>query len=178
MKDSLLLILLVSVLWLSCGSPEKPKTSDVKQAGNTLLQDGIDKFDPTDIDPNAELVKIMLSASGNTMAEMKFDLDEIKVPVGTTVELNFINKSEDAAMQHNFVLIEDGSEEDVGMAAVKAGPDAEFVPDMYEVLAATKMLGPGEETIYTFRAPEAGKYKFICTYPGHYSMMQGVFIVE
>jgi azurin len=52
------------------------------------------------------------------------------------------------------------------------------VPNLDEVLIATKMTMPGEKTTITFAAPPVGEYKFMCTYPGHYSKMNGKFLVE
>ena len=40
------------------------------------------------------------------------------------------------------------------------------------------MLGGGEETTIEFEAPAKGEYTFICSFPGHYALMNGKFIVE
>jgi azurin len=40
------------------------------------------------------------------------------------------------------------------------------------------MIGGGESDTITFDAPEAGTYVFLCTFPGHYQVMRGEFIVE
>ena len=45
-------------------------------------------------------------------------------------------------------------------------------------LAYTKMLGGGESDTITFDAPEPGTYIFICSFPGHYQLMMGEFIVS
>ena len=39
-------------------------------------------------------------------------------------------------------------------------------------------LGGGEETEITFTAPEPGEYPFLCTFPGHFGIMNGKFIVK
>ena len=41
-----------------------------------------------------------------------------------------------------------------------------------------KLIGGGEETTVTFDAPAKGTYDFICSFPGHYALMKGKFIVE
>ena len=46
------------------------------------------------------------------------------------------------------------------------------------VIAATETIGGGQESAIEFDAPEAGEYDFICSFPGHYAMMKGKFIVE
>ncbi|MDE0837988.1 MAG: plastocyanin/azurin family copper-binding protein [Kiritimatiellae bacterium] len=40
------------------------------------------------------------------------------------------------------------------------------------------MLGPGEEDVVTFTAPAAGTYNYLCTFPGHYAVMNGVMTVK
>ena len=45
-------------------------------------------------------------------------------------------------------------------------------------IAHTKMLGGGESDTIEFDAPAPGTYTFMCTFPGHYALMQGKFIVE
>ena len=155
----------------SCNNESKNKALDSvsKTTTNTNL---------LEIDTNAPEIELELIAKGNTMDDMEFIPKEFKVKAGTTVILTLINQSTDGAMQHNFVLIEDGNADKVGTFGVQAGVENNFVQEMKEVLVYTKMLKPGESTTLKFRAPNAGRYQFICTYPGHYSKMQGVFIVE
>jgi azurin len=45
-------------------------------------------------------------------------------------------------------------------------------------LVYTRMLGGGESDTITFDAPEPGTYIFICSFPGHYQLMMGEFIVS
>ena len=40
------------------------------------------------------------------------------------------------------------------------------------------MIGGGESDTITFDAPEPGTYIFICSFPGHYQLMMGEFIVS
>jgi azurin len=40
------------------------------------------------------------------------------------------------------------------------------------------MLGGGQKTTITFQAPEKGDYDFICSFPGHVALMNGIFTVE
>ena len=60
--------------------------------------------------------------------------------------------------------------------------DTEFVPaDLKaQVLAATKIAGPGETVEVTFKVPaKAGSYPFMCTFPGHYAAgMKGMLVVK
>ena len=63
---------------------------------------------------------------------------------------------------------------DMGLEAEKNA----YVPDLDEVLFHTWILQPeSSETIY-FTAPEKpGKYTFVCTFPGHYTLMQGTITI-
>ena len=48
-----------------------------------------------------------------------------------------------------------------------------------DVIASTKLLGPGEQEILTFTAPkDPGSYEYVCTFPGHFAMMRGVMKVK
>jgi azurin len=39
-------------------------------------------------------------------------------------------------------------------------------------------LGGGETDVIEFQAPPAGEYEFLCSFPGHYAMMRGKFVVK
>ena len=41
----------------------------------------------------------------------------------------------------------------------------------------TRLILPGETERLTFEAPAAGSYPFVCTYPGHWRVMNGVMHV-
>ena len=47
-----------------------------------------------------------------------------------------------------------------------------------QILAKTKMIGGGEEAEVSFTAPAPGEYPFLCTFPGHFAVMNGRLIVE
>lgn len=168
-----------SIALASCGS-EAPKENETKDKVNAadLFKDDRPAYDVTAIDANAEVFEMKISASGNTMAEMVYDQKEMKAQAGTTIKLTFKNNSTDAAMPHNWVLVHNGTMEAVAAAGIEAGKAGNFVPTSKDVLIGSKLLGPGEETILTFPAPPAGTYQFVCTYPGHWSIMNGNFIVE
>jgi len=112
---------------------------------------------------------------------MMFNLKEMKVKAGTkvTVTLNHVGKAPKKAMGHNFVILKSG----VNMAkfatkAMKAAKE-DYIPDGgKDVIAHTKMLGGGESDTITFDAPAKGTYEFLCSFPGHFSLMKGKFIVE
>ncbi|HKR05501.1 MAG TPA: plastocyanin/azurin family copper-binding protein [Bacteroidia bacterium] len=174
----LLVSLALFVFLSSCGGDKKEKTTDEETSGSNFLKEEKPAYDPKAIDANAPVIEITLKSLGNTMSEMSYDQAELKVKAGSTVKLTLINGSKDSSMQHNFVLIEKDAMQKVADESVKAGAANQFVPNLDEVLIASKLTMPGEKTSITFAAPPVGEYKFMCTYPGHYSKMNGKFLVE
>ncbi len=112
---------------------------------------------------------------------MKYSPAEFKVPAGATVELIFENVD---AMQHNWVLGALGSQEKIGLAADKMitaadGAAKNYIPSMPEVLAFTPLVESDGRVKVVFKAPSVpGNYPFLCTFPGHWRIMNGVMKVE
>lgn len=111
--------------------------------------------------------------------EMRYAQTEFTVQAGEQVRIVFENTATSEAMHHNVVVVESRDDIDrVGTTALEAGPP-EYIPEDDAILAYTSMAAPGETVEVTFTAPEeAGDYPYICTYPGHYMMMQGTMTVE
>lgn len=123
--------------------------------------------------------KVEITVESND--RMQFDTDEIKVKAGQTVVLTLkhVGKLPKAAMGHNWVLLTQGTSiQEFGSAASKFAGN-EYIPEgTDDVIVYTKLIGGGQETTIEFTAPEKGTYDFICSFPGHYAMMKGKFIVE
>jgi azurin len=113
---------------------------------------------------------------------MQFTKKELKVKAGQSVKLTLkhTGKLAKAAMGHNFVLLAQGT--DVAAFGQKAAQarDTEYIPksEASKILASTKLIGGGESTTIEFKAPKKGTYTYICSFPGHYALMQGKLIVE
>ena len=58
--------------------------------------------------------------------------------------------------------------------AVSGDPDEEALDPA--IVTYTPLAGPGERTAVVFTMPPPGEYPFICTFPGHYSFMQGTLV--
>lgn len=118
---------------------------------------------------DAELV---VASKPNAMA---FATTEITAPAGATVRLVMDNSGTTSpAMLHNVVVVRaQGDIERVGRAAVG---DADHLPDDPGVVAGTPVAQPGTRTAVVFTMPPAGRYPFICTYPGHYQFMRGTLV--
>ena len=115
---------------------------------------------------------------------MQFDKREFTVQSGEKVEIEFknIGKLPKIAMGHNLVILKKGiSSLKFGQKAMSMGANATNpLPEgcMGDVIAATKLLGPGETETITFTAPDPGDYQFVCSFPGHFAAMRGVMVVE
>ena len=115
----------------------------------------------------------------NSNDQMRFDLNEIKVKAGEKVKLtlNHTGKLPKNVMGHNFVLLTKGTDVTKFATAAMSEKGNEYIPSS-GVLAHTELIGGGESTTIEFTAPSKGTYDFICSFPGHYAMMKGKFIVE
>lgn len=115
-------------------------------------------------------------------AVMKFDKTELTVKAGEKVKLTFINEKD--PLMHNFLLVKAGKKDAVGAAAdaMLADPQAMakfYIPASDDILAkSTKLVALGQQDVIEFTAPtEPGDYPYICTFPGHWRLMQGVLKV-
>jgi azurin len=129
---------------------------------------------------SAEDAKIEIT--GND--QMQYSTKAFEVTEGQKVVLTFkhIGQLPAIAMGHNVVILQAGTA--VPAFATKCAPskDTGYIPQDEEskkqMVAHTKMLGGGESDEITFTAPAAGDYPFICTFPGHFAIMQGVMTVK
>lgn len=134
-------------------------------------------------DPKEKTTKSASSAENTTVIhiktiknEMKYDLTAFEVEAGKPVEIVFQNPD---FMQHNLVITKPGEKEKVGLAADKLAADPkgaalDYVPKMPEVLFSSPLLDPEKTITLKFTAPEKpGNYPYICTFPGHWRIMQG-----
>lgn len=105
----------------------------------------------------------------------------LTVKAGEVIKLNFQNPDE---VPHNWVLIKPGSLERVGSLANRliAEPDAavrHYVPKSDDVLLYTDIVPPHGDFSIWFQAPKTpGRYPYLCTFPGHWMVMNGTLIVE
>jgi azurin len=121
--------------------------------------------------------EIRLEAGKN----LTFATPTIRVKAGEAVRLTFVNPD---VVPHNWVLVKPGALRTVGEMANRliADPDAaarNYVPKSDEVLVYTDVVPPEGTAAIDFRAPRApGRYPFLCTFPGHWMVMNGELLVE
>ncbi len=112
---------------------------------------------------------------------MKFDQDTLTVKTGEKVQLLFRN--EKCALMHNILIGTPGSKDAIGGLADKMMTDPSamakaYIPDSSDILfKGTKLVPTGQSDLLEFTAPAPGDYPYICTFPGHWRLMQGVLKV-
>lgn len=167
----LVLVFLVALAF-SCGDKKKETpatTTDTKVEKKAPVEAAVE-------DPNVAVLTI----EGND--QMQFNKKELRVKAGQKVKLTLkhVGKMDKAVMGHNWALLtQDAEVTKVGNAAALA-KDNDYIPaDMSDkIIVHTKMIGGGESVTIEFDAPEPGTYTYLCTFPGHYALMQGKLIVE
>jgi azurin len=142
---------------------------------NTLLTAwGLRTAAASDLDAQVVTISVVREA-------LKFSLPEFTVKAGKPVEIVLLNPD---AMQHNMVIGKPKSLEVIGNAAdkmitAKDGAEKNYVPAIPQVIAATPLVNPDGTYRLRFTAPaQPGAYPFVCTFPGHWRVMNGVMKVE
>lgn len=125
--------------------------------------------------PNAR--PITIAADKN----LTFDQAEIRVTAGEPIRLTFNNPD---AVPHNWALIKPGQLRQFGDLTNKLIQDPNaaanhYLPQTGDVLAYTDVVEPYATFTIYFNAPKTpGRYPYLCTFPGHWMVMNGSLIVE
>lgn len=175
-------------LFIACGGNESKEGSNSDEKTMTskeIMQQQAKEKESAPKEETAEEEKnesdvVEITIEGND--QMQFNLDEIKVKAGSTVKLTLKHVGEMSVTQmgHNWVLLKQGTDiMEFGQKAANA-KERGYIPESEEdkVIVFTDILGGGEEDTIEFEAPAKGTYDFICSFPGHVSLMKGKFIVE
>ena len=108
--------------------------------------------------------------------QLKYNLNNFSVKAGSKVKITFLNPD---VIPHNLLIGEPGSRAEIGNQAIAMGADAvKKAPKNSKILHGTKMLEAGQKETLEFTAPsKPGDYEFICTFPGHWAVMNGIMKV-
>ena len=111
---------------------------------------------------------------------LSFVPGELRAKAGENLAITFTNPD---VVPHNWALITPGSLPKVGDLANRliSDPDAaarHYIPDSPEVIAHSDVVSPGEKFTIYIKSPPKGRYPFVCTFPGHWMVMNGVLVVE
>ena len=114
--------------------------------------------------------------------QMKFSVATIEATAGEEIKVVLKNDGTlpKEAMGHNFVLLKAGVDMTAFATAAMTAKDTDYVPAAQkgDVLASIPVLGPKKSGEVTFKAPAAGDYSFLCSFPGHYMLMKGTLKVK
>ncbi len=111
---------------------------------------------------------------------LQFSAKLIEAKAGEALKLVFKNPD---VMPHNVVFVTEGNLQKVGelsfsMMNDPKAFDKHYTPDVPEVLAGTYVVQSGGSHTLHFSAPkEPGDHHFVCTFPGHWMTMNGIFRV-
>lgn len=112
---------------------------------------------------------------------LTFATRTLRAAAGETLVVKFVNPD---VVPHNWVLLKPGSLQRVGELVNRAVADPEaplrhYVPKTDDVLHYTDIVSPQDQATIFFKAPkEKGRYPFLCSFPGHWMVMNGELIVE
>jgi azurin len=132
--------------------------------------------------PFASAKTCAVAIEGND--QMQYNLKEIKIAADCTdveVTLKHVGKLPATAMGHNWVLANTADMATIANAGIAAGLANNYLhlPDA-RVLASTKVVGGGESTSVKFNTSilkKGGDYSFFCSFPGHWALMHGKFLI-
>ena len=114
---------------------------------------------------------------------MRYTPSTIEAKPGERIRivLKTVSKMPKIAMAHNFVMLKPGFDyAKFANASAMARPTFIAPKLKDQVLVASGLAGGGETVTVEFTAPaKAGKYMFMCTFPGHFSAgMTGTLVVK
>ena len=118
----------------------------------------------------------------DAIAGLQYAQKELRVKGGAKVSLTFRNL--DPSMPHNVVIVQPDRltaimDASMKLAASPKGLAKHYVPDDKGVIALSPVLQSGNSYVMYFRSPrKPGVYPYLCTYPGHWQVMQGKLMVE
>ena len=118
----------------------------------------------------------------DAIAGLQYAQKELRVKAGAKVALTFRNL--DPSMPHNVAIVEPDRltaimDASMKLAASPEGLAKHYVPEDKGVIALSPVLQSGNSYVMYFRSPRTpGVYPYLCTYPGHWQVMQGKLIVE
>jgi azurin len=113
--------------------------------------------------------------------QMRYDRAKLVVEAGKPFAIELVNED---MMPHNLVVVAPGARQEIGMLAQAMPidkPDQQgrvMVPDHSKVLGGTRLINPGKREQLLLTAPEQeGNYEYVCTFPGHWTIMWGTLVV-
>ena len=124
-----------------------------------------------------------IKISGNDA--MMYAVRAFEVKAGQKVKLTLRNagKLQKHVMGHNLTILKPGSSKEAFALEANKFAANDYIPTSSpfkdQIIAHTRLLGPGESQTIEFTAPaEAGEYDYVCSFPGHCKVMSGKMTVK
>jgi azurin len=123
-----------------------------------------------------------LSIEGND--QIQFNKKELKVSKSckeVSVTLKHTGQLAANVMGHNWVLSATKDYQGLAQAGQAAGPPNYVPAGDARTLATTAVIGGGQEVTVKFdisKLTPGGDYTYFCSFPGHFVLMNGKFIIE
>ncbi|WP_437920894.1 plastocyanin/azurin family copper-binding protein [Sphingobacterium sp. LRF_L2] len=167
--------IVIALSLAACGGSENKSTSASTEETATSEPTA------TETVPGIENVELSNTISVESNDQMKFDKELLRVKAGEPVELTLKNVGTlpKESMGHNLIVLKPGVDIATFAGEATGAADSDYIPktSLSSIAAHTKLLGPGEEDKISFTL-EKGVYTFICSFPGHYGVMQGKIVAE
>jgi azurin len=123
-----------------------------------------------------------LSIEGND--QIQYNKKELKVSSKckeVTVTLKHVGTLAANVMGHNWVLSATADYQAIAQAGQGVGPPNYLPAGDARVLASTPIIGGGQEVSVKFdlsKLKPGGDYTYFCSFPGHFVLMNGKFVIE
>ena len=132
--------------------------------------------------PSMDGGKASITLHPSAANPMMYDTTTFTVKSGQPVKITLVNDSA-VPLQHNLCICKPGSKDAVMAEALKIMTDPGalakgFIPETPDILWHTKLVNPKESDTIEFTPPAPGEYPYLCTFPGHSALMNGVMKVE
>ncbi len=176
MKKLSISALALALLLSSCGGSSETTNEDVP----TVKEEQVEVQEEKVEEVNTEAIAVDGKLEITSDDQMQYNKTVLKVKEGEEITLTLTHTGAfpKATMGHNLVILKQGVDIEAFTELSMDAVDTDYIPEGDDIVAHTGLIGGGESSSVTFTAPEKGTYDFICTFPGHYGVMNGKFIVE
>ncbi|MEJ5052834.1 azurin [Sphingobacterium sp. MYb382] len=165
----------IALTMAACGGSDNKTTTTATEETTT------EETASTETVPGVEKLEISNTIAIEGNDQMKFDKELFRVKAGEPIELTLKNVGTlpKESMGHNLVVLKPGVDVATFGGEATSAADNDYIPktSLTSIAAHTKLLGPGEQDKITFTL-DKGVYTFICSFPGHFGMMQGKIVAE
>jgi len=171
--------------------PEPAPEPEAEPAEETAaVETDTDVPPATELEPAQDAVTVnddgVAEVTIGSTDQMQYTVRAFAVDAGQEVELTLVHEGQlpVEAMGHNVVILQAGEDYMAFGRAVMSGGGSlenEHLPESMRdgLVAYTSLIGGGESDTIRFTAPETpGEYPFLCTFPGHFGLMNGIMTVR